>query len=261
MAMGHWIWCIYWDPYSNTSDWFSPGSSNVSNEKIPADPCIFHSDAVSLYEAKECEFRQAKSLRLIDGANSSLLHRVIVFSLIHLHYLHNLKSTDDPGIASGSALTWQEVELTYSLAATTLITLKSFTREFDTGFGLGGEIFRTHGTNTVGYIGSSTSTASRTKQGVGENIKLEVRRGTSLQLQGIVADELAAAVNSNKRVSGSHGFKQIDSVLNGVGRTTTTVSHDPRGSLSTAQGDGRNEGDAIMVTHQVEQVIHPRHVV
>ena len=87
--------------------------------------------------------------------------RVLAFSSIHLHYVHSLQNASDPGTSSAIPLIWREVELTYSLAATTLMTLRPFTKDFYTGFGMGGDGYRTHATNTAGYMMSNMSNTGK----------------------------------------------------------------------------------------------------
>lgn len=146
---------------------------------------------------------------------------VVAFSFIHLHYIHILISADDPGLVSGSAFLWREVEVAYSLAATTLLALRPFTREFDTGFGMGGEIFRTHRTSKAGYMISSKENSGNSRsRGGSDGIELECRNHGSSK-QGL-ASQMEA-------------------------KTTTNVSHSPRNSPSKT--DEISDVDAILVTH------------
>ena len=64
---------------------------------------------------------------------------------------------------------FQEVELTFSLAAATLMTLRPFTRDFNTGFGLGGDIVANYGAS--GYtVSNANSRFNNSGGGESKNI-------------------------------------------------------------------------------------------
>ncbi|KAL9604453.1 MAG: hypothetical protein Q9179_001842 [Wetmoreana sp. 5 TL-2023] len=75
---------------------------------------------------------------------------VVAFTLARNHYVHELMVDSDTGLISKIVVIWQEVELTYSIAAATLMCLKALVSDFNTSFGLGGETVRTHAAS--GYI-------------------------------------------------------------------------------------------------------------
>jgi hypothetical protein len=57
---------------------------------------------------------------------------------------------------------FQEVEMTFSLTAVTLMTLRHFAKDFNTGFGLGGDTVgnygaSVHGYSTTGYTASNSN--------------------------------------------------------------------------------------------------------
>ena len=175
---------------------------------------------------------------------------VAVFSGIHLLYVQRLHHSSDPGLAAAQPLIWREIELTYALAATTVMTLRPFTKEFDTGFGMGGETYRTHGTNTQGYIVSSgtrdNTNVSRSHPGDAIELTYQHKR-----------DSNKGAVIRQRELP--EGDVSDDGSTVGMavrGQTTTTASPGDHGVIGQAIGP-----DQIMVSHHVEQSVRPRHMV
>ena len=174
---------------------------------------------------------------------------VAVFSGMHLLFVQKVLHSSDPGIAAGKPLIWREVELTYALAATTVMTLRPFTKEFDTGFGMGGETYRTHGTNANGYIVSSgtrdTTAVSRSRGG--DEIELKNRHKST---------DKSAVIRQREIMEGDVSDDGSTVGMAGRGHTTTTAAHGEHGPIGQAIGP-----DQIMVSHHVQQSISPRHMV
>ena len=173
---------------------------------------------------------------------------VAVLSGLHLSYVLKVYGSSDPGIASGIPLIWREIELTYALAATTLMTLRPFTKEFDTGFGMGGEAYRTHGTNPNGYIissGNRDNTVGSRSQG-GDEIEMSIRHKSTGK----------AAVVRQREIEGDMSDDGSTVGMAERGHTTTTAAHHDQGPIGQAIGL-----DQIMVSHHVQQSVSPRHMV
>ena len=175
---------------------------------------------------------------------------VAVFSGLHLYSVNRLLHSSDPGLAGGRPLIWREIELTYALAATTVMTLRPFTTEFNTGFGMGGETYRQHGTNTNGYIvssGSKDNTAASRSRG-GDDIEMNYRHKHNSTSKSTVirAKEMDGDLSDDGSTVG----------MTGRGRTTTTAAPGEHGPIGQAIGP-----DQIMVSHHVEQSVRPRHMV
>ena len=174
---------------------------------------------------------------------------VAVFSGLHLYSVGQLLHLSDPGLAGGRPLIWREVELTYALAATTVMTLRPFTKEFDTGFGMGGETYRTHGTNANGYIVSS---------GTRDNTAVSRSRGDDIELS------YRQKHNSTGKNTVIRSRELVEADISDDGSTvgmtdrgnTTTIRSGEHGPIGQAIGP-----DQIMVSHQVEQSVRPRHMV
>ncbi|KAI4162442.1 MAG: hypothetical protein LQ342_003857 [Letrouitia transgressa] len=167
---------------------------------------------------------------------------VLAFSIARDYYVHNLMSASDTGLASRYVIIWQEVELTYSIAAATLMCLRPLIRDFDTGFGLGGETVRTHAAS--GYIlsnGENSRTGGKlSKYGKGSIIQLSSR--------GKDKDNFSVTEAEVPRTRPKH-----------ESTTEVTASHDPQdhgGRGSTGRG-----ADDILITHRVEQSVYPRNMV
>ncbi|KAL8951062.1 MAG: hypothetical protein Q9222_002934 [Ikaeria aurantiellina] len=174
---------------------------------------------------------------------------VLAFTLIRNHYVHLLQSDPDPGLVSRTVFIWQEIEVTYSLAAATLMCLKPLVKDFNTNFGLGGEMVRAHG--TTGYMPSneygSRPAASRFKS----------FRSASQYGKGSVAEVESHELTPREKSRINTSIPRIRPQPNS--RTTTTVSHDPDHRQHASNGSGGPED--IVVTHRVEQSVHPRNMV
>ena len=151
-------------------------------------------------------------------------------------------TTPDPGLASRYVVIWQEIELTYSIAAATLMCLRPLLRDFDTGFGLGGDTVRTYGATC--YILSngdqSRSGNKLSRYGKGSIIQLS-NRGKEKEEATVTESEVTKP--RPKHESG----------------TETTVSHDPQQREHNSSGS--RGADDIVITHRVEQSVHPRNIV
>ena len=55
---------------------------------------------------------------------------------MYLHYVTTFFDTSNAGVAISTAIVFQQTELGYSLVSSTIPTLKTFLRRFDTGMGL-----------------------------------------------------------------------------------------------------------------------------
>ena len=62
--------------------------------------------------------------------------RVVILSILHLHYVANYANSSNPGITIVSVIVLQQVELCWSLISATIPNLKSFVKSFSSGFGL-----------------------------------------------------------------------------------------------------------------------------
>ncbi|KAI4243231.1 MAG: hypothetical protein L6R40_003599 [Gallowayella cf. fulva] len=180
---------------------------------------------------------------------------VLAFTLIRNHYVYLLKSTPDTGLMSRTVFIWQEVELTFSLAAATLMCLKPLVSDFNTSFGLGGEMVRTHAAS--GYILSNNG---NTTKGMGSRMgRLRSYGASSRYGKGSVIEmdsrDLTASDKNHVVVSESSAHNTLRPHPDT--RTTTTVSSDYR----QYHPNGSGGADDIVVTHRVEQHVHPRHMV
>ncbi|EXJ73242.1 uncharacterized protein A1O5_03002 [Cladophialophora psammophila CBS 110553] len=61
---------------------------------------------------------------------------VAMLSILHLHYVADYTSSDNPGIAIVPVIVIQQVQLCWSLISATIPNLKSFVRSFSSGFGI-----------------------------------------------------------------------------------------------------------------------------
>ncbi|KAI4102266.1 MAG: hypothetical protein L6R37_004516 [Teloschistes peruensis] len=183
---------------------------------------------------------------------------VLAFTLARNHYVHLLTVGSDAGLISKTVIIWQEVELTYSIAAATLMCLKPLVKDFNTSFGLGGEMVRTHAAS--GYILSNGDGSrgmdsqvgrlrrfrSGGKYGKGSVVELESRGDDSSKNNHVVVTEHTLDEISNLRPHANS-------------RTTTMVSHDPTHRQHSSNGS--QSRDDIVITHRVEQSVSPRHMV
>lgn len=166
---------------------------------------------------------------------------VAIFSGLHLNAVQRLLHSSDPGLAAGRPLIWREIELTYALAATTVMTLRPLTKEFNTGFGMGGETYRTHGTNANGYIASS---------GTRDNTALSANRGLDeieLNYRNKHSSMNKATKIKSREVEGDVSDDGSTVGMTGGGQTTTTAESGEHGPIGQALGP-----DQIMVSHHVQ---------
>ncbi|KAL8814182.1 MAG: hypothetical protein Q9223_006579 [Gallowayella weberi] len=182
---------------------------------------------------------------------------VLAFTLIRNHYVHLLRSTGDTGLMSRTVFIWQEVELTFSIAAATLMCLKPLVRDFNTSFGLGGEMVRTHA--ATGYILSDGNTtkgmASRMGRLRSYGASSRYGKGSVIEMDSrdLTASDQNYAMASDRSVHDTPELRRHHDA-----RTTTIVSSDYR--QHHANGSGGPD-DMIVVTSRVEQHVHPRHMV
>ncbi|RMZ80875.1 hypothetical protein DV737_g2756, partial [Chaetothyriales sp. CBS 132003] len=109
---------------------------------------------------------------------------VLVLAIGRLIYLHNLLSATDVGAASNLTTILQEVEMTSSLSATVILTLRPFAKEFDTGFGGGRETFAAYGysnsNSNNNTLNSNCSTVASTGSRIASKFKLSSRKNSAL---------------------------------------------------------------------------------
>ncbi|KAL8688436.1 MAG: hypothetical protein Q9218_005655 [Villophora microphyllina] len=186
---------------------------------------------------------------------------VLAFTLVRNHYVHQLMVDSNPGLLSKTVIIWQEVELTYSIAAATLMCLKPLVKDFNTSFGLGGEMVRTHAAS--GYILSNGDASRGGNSQIGRLRRLgrgsKYGKGSIVELESRGDDSIPSGKSHHVVVT----ERMVDETPNlrspCESRTTTTVSHDPNHRQHSSNGSqGR---DDIIITHRVEQSVSPRHMV
>ncbi|KAL8730894.1 MAG: hypothetical protein Q9181_004510 [Wetmoreana brouardii] len=183
---------------------------------------------------------------------------VLAFTLARNHYTHELMVDSDTGLVSKIVVIWQEVELTYSIAAATLMCLKALISDFNTSFGLGGEMVRTHAAS--GYILSNDNGS----KGMGSQVSRLRRfaggggygKGNVVELDSR-AGELTTSDKSQHVLVSERERPELQP--HSESRTTTTVSHDPD-HRQHSSNESRGPDD-IVITHRVEQSVSPRHMV
>ncbi|KAI4244624.1 MAG: hypothetical protein LQ352_006750 [Teloschistes flavicans] len=186
---------------------------------------------------------------------------VLAFTLARNHYVHLLMVGSDTGLISKTVIIWQEVELTYSIAAATLMCLKPLVKDFNTSFGLGGEMVRTHAAS--GYILSNRDASKNMDSQVGRLRRFRGRgrygKGSVVELESR-GDDSTGSGKSHHVVVTEHPIDEISSLQPYANsRTTTTASHDPaHRQHSSNESQSR---DDIVITHRVEQSVSPRHMV
>ncbi|KAL8681911.1 MAG: hypothetical protein Q9186_001997 [Xanthomendoza sp. 1 TL-2023] len=181
---------------------------------------------------------------------------VLAFTLIRNHYVHLLRSTGDTGLMSRTVFVWQEVELTFSIAAATLMCLKPLVSDFNTSFGLGGETVRTHATGYILSGGNTTkSMASRMARLRSYGASSRYGKGSVIEMDSrdLTASDKNHALRSERS---AHDMPELRGHYDA--QTTTTVSSDYR--QHHANGSGGPD-DMIVVTSRVEQHVNPRHMV
>ena len=80
--------------------------------------------------------RHIRSVFLFKSVNMLTLSRVAALAILYLHYITAFINASNVGVAITVAIVFQQLELGYSLVSTTIPTLKTFIRDFDTGMGL-----------------------------------------------------------------------------------------------------------------------------
>ncbi|KAL8905159.1 MAG: hypothetical protein Q9207_002818 [Kuettlingeria erythrocarpa] len=182
---------------------------------------------------------------------------VVALTLVRNHYVQELLTSPDAGLVSRTIVIWQEAELAYSIAAATLMCLKPLVRDFNTSFGLGGEMVRTHAAS--GYIASNSNPSGLASK----MARLRAYRGgkhtegSTFEMQTKGSDfppnDRSHVLVSERRLDDRLNIQpHLDS------STTTTVTHDPQ---NRPQGSGESPGvDDIVVTHRVEQSARPRNM-
>ena len=197
---------------------------------------------------------------------------VLAFALTRDHYVRLLsRPTIDAGLTSNNVIIWHQLELSYSIAAATLMCLKPLVKDFNTSFGLGGETVRTHA--TTGYILSQTGEEKKSNSGMGSRLGQRIRmsRKGSSYGKGSVDFEMTSRAGESRKdgkvlVSVSEdpvpGSPTTPNERDGAnGTTTTTVAHDPEARhLHSHSAESRGRDD-ILITHRVEQSVRPRHMV
>ncbi|KAL8834897.1 MAG: hypothetical protein Q9170_003539 [Blastenia crenularia] len=182
---------------------------------------------------------------------------VLALTLARNHYIHKLLSDSDTGLTARTVIIWQEAELTYSIAAATLMCLKPLVKDFNTSFGLGGEMVRTHA--ITGYIASNENGS----QGLASKLgRLRAYGGGSWYGKGSVVEmdsrggEFSSKHNKSQVLVSERGVDDESPALG----PRTVVEHDPVGRMHHEFERGRGVDD-IVVTHRVEQSVEARNMV
>jgi hypothetical protein len=76
---------------------------------------------------------------------------VAAFAMVFARLFTTVHKSPNPGVAVATAISWQQIQLSYSLISATIPCLKSFIKSFDTNFGHG------DGSSTPAYYGSHHS--------------------------------------------------------------------------------------------------------
>ncbi|RMZ91307.1 hypothetical protein DV736_g1468, partial [Chaetothyriales sp. CBS 134916] len=128
---------------------------------------------------------------------------VLVLAIGRFIYLHNLLSTTDVGVASNLTTILQEVEMTASLSATFILTLRPFAKEFDTGFGAGRETFAAYGysNSNNNTLNSNGSTVGSTGRGIASRFRFSSRKDSALPSRKDSGGVLSAIRNRGEIVS------------------------------------------------------------
>ncbi|MCJ1231161.1 hypothetical protein MMC12_007837 [Toensbergia leucococca] len=188
---------------------------------------------------------------------------VLALSITRNYYIHSILSAPDPGLASNNVIIFQTIEMTVSLAAATLMTLRPFTKDFNTGFGLGGDAVGNYGASGYdnnGYMASSGSNAvdnSRlgSSKGGGKSVRtnvveLQERTPSRPKVKSRMGSLLSTAADASP--SDRKHLKKMENQQDS--ETSTVVTYDPSGFERVAANE-------IMVTKGVEQSVHPKSIV
>lgn len=200
-----------------------------------------------------------------------------------------MPSSLDIGVTASAILVWQEVELTYSLAATTLMTLRPFTKDFNTGFGMGGDAVGDYG-NTGDGSGRGTS---RGRYGTKRLSRAQRKHSEILSETNFELDRRThrwgyhnhkaekSKVEMPKPVIVQETYVGEQDACRSLPQSPTTEEHDLRGNtttviyaspasptagrsrrqMSSSSGSAGTNPDEITVTHSVEQKVRPRNMV
>lgn len=185
---------------------------------------------------------------------------VLALTLARNHYVQKLLNDSDTGLVARIAIIWQEVELAYSIAAATLMCLKSFVKDFNTSFGLGGEMVRTYA--ATGYIASNNNGSQSLASKIG---RLRGYGGGSRYGKGSVVEmdsrggDFTSGDKNHTYVTERSVYERPDLGPHPDSTMSTTVSHNP--DHRPHDSTGSRGPDDIVVTHRVEQSVHPRHMV
>lgn len=178
---------------------------------------------------------------------------VLALTLVRNHYIQGLQTDVDAGLVSRTIVIWQEAELAYSIAAVTLMCLKPLVRDFNTSFGLGGEMVRTHG--ATGYIAAN----SNGSQGLGSRIgRLMGYRGEGRSEKGSII-QMESRGGDVTLADKTHVVVVERIVDEPNSSMSTTVTHDPQHKPHNS--DQSRGPDDIVVTHRVEQSVSPRNMI
>ena len=193
---------------------------------------------------------------------------VLALTLARNHYVHDLLKTPDTGLVARTVVIWQEAELAYSITAATLMCLKPLVKDFNTSFGLGGDMVRTHA--ATGYITSNNNGGG--SRGLASKLGRLRSYGGGSRYEGdgsiVEMDSRGGDLNPKSKNRVFVSERQVDDGQNldpteeeMEARRRTTVVHDP--DFATQHGSRGSGGgrDDILVTHRVEQSVRPRHMV
>ena len=218
-----------------------------------------------------------------NGLMTKTLFSVLALSFARVCYTNNLPSSLDIGVTASAILVWQEIELTYSLAATTLMTLRPFTKDFNTGLGMGGDAVGEYG-NTGDGSGRGTSRGrygnrrlSRAQQKHSEllsetNFELDQRTNRHGYHKRKAEKPKAVIVQENylgkqdacwsplQSPTEEHESRLNTTTIIYASPASTTAGHSRR-RMSGSRGSAGTSPDEITVTQSVEQKVSPRNMV
>jgi hypothetical protein len=111
----------------------------------------------------------------------SLLRVLGLAATRHYYMSKVLPVSADAGSIAVYITIFQEIEMACSVSAATVITLRPLSREFNTGFGLGGETVGNYGTTKYG-VGTGASARGGSLFGASRPAESHVTSGSSTKL-------------------------------------------------------------------------------
>jgi hypothetical protein len=179
------------------------------------------------------------SSSLSKSGNMLTIFRVAILSLVYLHYVTTFVDASNVGVAITVAIVLQQWEICYSLTSTTIPTLKTFIRGFDTGMGFD--------------FASTLSQQGHGSKRYGSGMYNSFNGNSGLYELKSISKDGVASTRTTKRLEGSKPQSFRPDLIE---HTASIVHPDHRRSASADRSHMTENSQEMFIHHSVDFQVH-----